>query len=49
MDLPNPSTEVPVFDPSKVRCPDRGSLTPEQIEFYDLEDWLAMRPEHETG
>jgi len=39
------STEVlaaPSFDPAKARTPGAGSLTPEQIAFYDREGYLVL-------
>lgn len=38
---PDPAKCAP-FDPGKARAGGRGSLTPEQIEFYDTEGYLVL-------
>jgi len=39
---PDPAKSAP-FDPGKARSPGMGSLTPEQIEFYDREGYLVVK------
>lgn len=38
---PDPALSAP-FDPGKARSPGSGSLTPEQVEFYDTEGYLVL-------
>ncbi len=38
---PDPAKSAP-FDPGKARCPGSGSLTPEQIAFYDEEGYVVL-------
>jgi len=38
---PDPAKSA-LFDPGKARSPGAGSLTPEQIEFYDREGYLVV-------
>jgi phytanoyl-CoA hydroxylase len=38
---PDPAKSV-LFDPAKARCPGSGSLTAEQIAFYDREGYLVL-------